>query len=284
MPRRIVAFVMPMGYSFNLDGSTLYLALASIFVAQAAGIHLGLGSSCMIVLTLMLTSKGVAGVPRATLVILAGTVASFGLPSRADPRHPRDRRADGHGAHHGQRHRQLPGHGGHRPLGGRVRGARHDPRSRRRSMRLGRHGTLRGIEPPPDALLQRVRVPLIERAALFREDDVEEVLLIDVGIGGAFVERREPLAVGESVEIHFRLPGNEIPVAAGCKVAWWRPSDATLGTRALPAGLGLVYTMSQTPIETGFARTSSTTARATLGSGATIARRAPRLGATEPQP
>jgi Tfp pilus assembly protein PilZ len=109
-------------------------------------------------------------------------------------------------------------------------------------MRLGRHGALRGIEPPPDALLQRVRVPLIERAALFREDDAEEVFLIDVGIGGAFVERREPLAVGEPVEIHFRLPGNEIPVAAGCKVAWWRPSDATLGTRALPSGLGLVYT------------------------------------------
>jgi Tfp pilus assembly protein PilZ len=110
-------------------------------------------------------------------------------------------------------------------------------------MRLGRRGSHRGIEPPPDLLLQRVRVPLIERAALFHEDDVEEVLLIDVGLGGAFVERREPLGVGEPVEIHFRLPGNEIPVAAGCKVAWWRPSDATLGTRALPAGLGLAFTM-----------------------------------------
>jgi proton glutamate symport protein len=80
VPRPIVAFVMPTGYSFNLDGSTLYLALASIFVAQAAGIHLGLGRQLMIVFTLMLTSKGVAGVPRATLVILLGTAASFGLP------------------------------------------------------------------------------------------------------------------------------------------------------------------------------------------------------------
>jgi Na+/H+-dicarboxylate symporter len=80
VPRKIVAFVMPTGYSFNLDGSTLYLALASIFVAQAAGIHLSFGQQLAIVFTLMLTSKGVAGVPRATLVILLGTAASFGLP------------------------------------------------------------------------------------------------------------------------------------------------------------------------------------------------------------
>jgi len=80
VPRKIVAFVMPTGYSFNLDGSTLYLALASIFVAQAAGIHLSFGHQIAIVFTLMLTSKGVAGVPRATLVILLGTAASFGLP------------------------------------------------------------------------------------------------------------------------------------------------------------------------------------------------------------
>jgi proton glutamate symport protein len=80
VPRQIVAFVMPTGYSFNLDGSTLYLALASIFVAQAAGIPLSFGQQLLIVFTLMLTSKGVAGVPRATLVILLGTAASFGLP------------------------------------------------------------------------------------------------------------------------------------------------------------------------------------------------------------
>ncbi len=80
VPRKIVAFVMPTGYSFNLDGTTLYLSLASIFVAQAAGIHLDIGQQLLIVFTLMLTSKGVAGVPRASLVILLGTVTSFGLP------------------------------------------------------------------------------------------------------------------------------------------------------------------------------------------------------------
>ena len=80
VPRRIVAFVIPTGYSFNLDGSTLYLSLASIFVAQAAGVQLSLSQQILMMLTLMLTSKGVAGVPRSSLVILAGTLSSFGLP------------------------------------------------------------------------------------------------------------------------------------------------------------------------------------------------------------
>jgi len=80
VPKHIAAFVLPAGYSFNLDGSTLYLALTSIFVAQAAGIHLPLGTQILMMLTLMLTSKGVAGVPRASLVVLAATAASFGLP------------------------------------------------------------------------------------------------------------------------------------------------------------------------------------------------------------
>lgn len=80
VPRQIVAFVMPTGYSFNLDGSTLYLSLAAIFVAQAAGIHMSIGQQLIMMLTLMLTSKGVAGVPRAMLVILSGTVDSFHLP------------------------------------------------------------------------------------------------------------------------------------------------------------------------------------------------------------
>jgi Na+/H+-dicarboxylate symporter len=81
VPRQIVAFVIPAGYSFNLDGSTLYLSLAAIFVAQAAGVQLSLGKQLLMLLTLMLTSKGVAGVPRAALVILLGTVSSFGLPA-----------------------------------------------------------------------------------------------------------------------------------------------------------------------------------------------------------
>jgi len=80
VPKRIVAFVLPTGYSFNLDGSTLYLALASVFVAQAAGVELDLKTQLMMMLTLMLTSKGVAAVPRASLVILSGTLTTFGLP------------------------------------------------------------------------------------------------------------------------------------------------------------------------------------------------------------
>jgi proton glutamate symport protein len=81
VPRQVVAFVMPTGYSFNLDGSTLYLSLAAIFVAQAANIHLSLGQQLLLMLTLMLTTKGVAGVSRAALVILLGTAGSFGLPT-----------------------------------------------------------------------------------------------------------------------------------------------------------------------------------------------------------
>jgi proton glutamate symport protein len=81
VPREIVAFVIPAGYSFNLDGSTLYLALASIFVAQAAGISMTWPQQLFMVFTLMLTSKGVAGVPRAVLVVLLATAATFHLPT-----------------------------------------------------------------------------------------------------------------------------------------------------------------------------------------------------------
>jgi proton glutamate symport protein len=80
VPKRIVSFVMPIGYSFNLDGSTLHLAVASVFVAQAAGVHLSFGQQLLIMLTLMLTSKGMAGIPRASQVILAGTLVRFNLP------------------------------------------------------------------------------------------------------------------------------------------------------------------------------------------------------------
>ena len=80
VPRRIVAFVMPTGYSFNLDGSTLYLGVASIFVAQAAGVQMSLGQQLAMMLTLLITSKGVAGVPRASLVVLAGVLTSYELP------------------------------------------------------------------------------------------------------------------------------------------------------------------------------------------------------------
>lgn len=80
VPRKIAAFVLPAGYSFNLDGSTLYLSLATIFVAQAAGIELSVSQQILILLTLMLTTKGIAGVPRASLVILMATATAFGLP------------------------------------------------------------------------------------------------------------------------------------------------------------------------------------------------------------
>jgi proton glutamate symport protein len=80
VPRRIVSFVIPLGYTFNLDGTTIYLSLAAVFIAQAANVPLTITQQVTLLLTLMLTSKGVAGVPRAALVILAATVASFGLP------------------------------------------------------------------------------------------------------------------------------------------------------------------------------------------------------------
>src|SRR5258706_12573883 len=80
VPRRIVSFVLPTEYSFNLDGTTLYLALASVFVAQAAGIDMPVSEQILMMLTLMLTSKGVAAVPRAALVILSGALAQFNLP------------------------------------------------------------------------------------------------------------------------------------------------------------------------------------------------------------
>ena len=83
VPKRVASFVIPTGYSFNLDGSTLYLVLASLTIAQAAKIEMSLGQQIAMVFTFMLTSKGVAGVPRATLVIIAGTCASFGLPGEA---------------------------------------------------------------------------------------------------------------------------------------------------------------------------------------------------------
>ena len=81
VPREIVAFVIPAGYSFNLDGTSLYLSLASVFVAQVAGIHLSLGQQLAMCFVLILTSKGVAGVSRAALVVLLGTLSSFGLPA-----------------------------------------------------------------------------------------------------------------------------------------------------------------------------------------------------------
>jgi proton glutamate symport protein len=81
VPQHIVGFVLPTGYSFNLTGSTLYMALGSIFIAQAAGMQMPIGQQLLMMLTLMLTSKGAAGVPRSSIVILAGTITMFDLPA-----------------------------------------------------------------------------------------------------------------------------------------------------------------------------------------------------------
>ena len=80
VPKNIVGFVMPTGYTFNLDGSTLYLAMAVIFSSQIVGINLDINQQIVIMLALMLTSKGIAGVPRVSLIVLAGTLASFNIP------------------------------------------------------------------------------------------------------------------------------------------------------------------------------------------------------------
>jgi Na+/H+-dicarboxylate symporter len=77
---RIVSFVLPLGYSFNLDGSMMYMTFASLFIAQSYGIHLDFATQMSMLLILMLTSKGVAGVPRASLVVIAGTLATFNIP------------------------------------------------------------------------------------------------------------------------------------------------------------------------------------------------------------
>ncbi|HKR92703.1 dicarboxylate/amino acid:cation symporter [Novosphingobium sp.] len=80
VPRRISGFILPLGYSFNLDGSMMYMSFATIFIAQAYGIHVSLGAQVLMLLTLMVSSKGIAGVPRASLVVIAATLAQFGLP------------------------------------------------------------------------------------------------------------------------------------------------------------------------------------------------------------
>ncbi len=80
IPRRISGFMLPLGYSFNLDGSMMYMSFATIFIAQAYGVDLSLGTQILMLLTLMITSKGIAAVPRASLVVITATLAQFGLP------------------------------------------------------------------------------------------------------------------------------------------------------------------------------------------------------------
>ena len=121
VPKNIVGFVLPTGYSFNLDGTTLYLSLASVFVAQLAGVPMTFGQQLVMMLTLMLTSKGVAGVPRAALVVLDGDAHAV-RPAARRRRHPARHRPDhGHGPHGRERDGQLHRHRRRRALGRRLR-------------------------------------------------------------------------------------------------------------------------------------------------------------------
>ncbi len=117
--RKIISFVLPMGYSFNLDGSMMYCTFATLFIAQAYNIQLSIGTQITMLLLLMLTSKGMAGVPRASLVVIAATLTSFNLPEVRPPADHRHRPVPRHGALRDQRHRQLAGDRRRREMGGR---------------------------------------------------------------------------------------------------------------------------------------------------------------------
>jgi len=93
-----------------------------------------------------------------------------------------------------------------------------------------------------DPVLRRIRIPLIRRAILTRADGrAEDLFVIDLGLSGVFVERPEALPTGERVGIRFTLPGNDIPVQAACRVAWWHPPGAPLVSKSLPSGVGLEF-------------------------------------------
>jgi hypothetical protein len=92
-----------------------------------------------------------------------------------------------------------------------------------------------------DEVLRKVRIPFIQRAALLHPHGEEPLFLVDLALEGAFAERTEPLASGERVKLRFRLPGNEIPLVVGCRVAWENRIGGRLITKALPAGVGLEF-------------------------------------------
>jgi Tfp pilus assembly protein PilZ len=94
---------------------------------------------------------------------------------------------------------------------------------------------------PSDAVLRRIRVPFVQRATLSDGGGQELLFLIDLGLAGAFAEREQPLALGQWVTLSFCLPGNEIPITAGCRVAWWNPPGDRKHSKALPAGGGLQF-------------------------------------------
>lgn len=94
---------------------------------------------------------------------------------------------------------------------------------------------------PPEPVFRRIRIPFIQRAVFVHEGVREELFLIDLALRGVFVERAEPLPPAATVEVTFRLPGNELPIVARCRVAWWRGPEMALTSKTLPAGLGLEF-------------------------------------------
>jgi hypothetical protein len=94
---------------------------------------------------------------------------------------------------------------------------------------------------PPEPVFRRIRIPFIQRAVLVHEGGREDLFLIDLALRGVFVERTQALPAASLVEVTFRLPGNELPIVARCRVAWWRAPDMDLTSKTLPAGLGLEF-------------------------------------------
>jgi PilZ domain-containing protein len=93
----------------------------------------------------------------------------------------------------------------------------------------------------PEPVFRRIRIPFIQRAIVVHDDTREELFLIDLSMRGVFVEREQALPPGAIVEVVFRLPGNELTVAARCRVAWWRAPEMERSSKTLPAGLGLEF-------------------------------------------
>ena len=94
---------------------------------------------------------------------------------------------------------------------------------------------------PSDSVLRKLRIPFVRRATLTFADREEDVFTIDVGLEGVFVERRDPLKIGQVLEIRFAFPESEIPMKAKCRVAWWHQENAPLSSNSLPAGAGLEF-------------------------------------------
>jgi Tfp pilus assembly protein PilZ len=94
---------------------------------------------------------------------------------------------------------------------------------------------------PSESVLRKLRIPFVRRATLKFPDHEEDVFTIDVGLEGVFVERRDPLRIGQELEIRFAFPESEIPMVARCRVAWWHKEDAPLSSKSLPAGAGLEF-------------------------------------------